>query len=84
MQSKDVLLRGRVDAALHRAVSVARTHTEPDGERVLDGWEEVSPTDSRYPTLFVLQAARLGLTDVEVDVVTREGRAAVDAAESRE
>jgi hypothetical protein len=38
---------------------------------VLEGWEEVSPADRRYPGLFLLQFSRLGLDDLAVDLVPR-------------
>jgi hypothetical protein len=72
VRSVDDALRDRVRAALERPVVAPRTHTEPDGERVLDGWEPVDPADARYPTLFMLQLSQLGLDDLTVDLVSRD------------
>jgi hypothetical protein len=80
--SPDSALRDRIGAALERRVVAARTRTEPDGERVLDGWEEVDPADARYPTLFMLQLSRLGLGDLTVDLVPRSQADTVVASRS--
>jgi hypothetical protein len=80
--ARDSALRDRICAALERRVVAARTHTEPDGDRVLDGWEEVDPADARYPTLFMLQLSRLGLGDLAVDLLPRNEADTVMAARS--
>lgn len=71
VRSEDDALRDRICAALSRPTIGRRTHTEPDGERVLDGWEEVDPADVRYPVLFLLQFSRMGLDGLSVDLVPR-------------
>ena len=71
VRAEDDTLGDRVRAALRRPAVAPRTHTEPDGDRVLDGWEEIDPADVRYPTLFMLQLSRLGLDDLSVELVPR-------------
>ncbi len=84
VRSLDDALRDRVRAALERRVVAPRTHTELDGERVLDGWEEIDPADARYPTLFMLQLSQVGLGDLTVDLVPHADVEAVDAVAPEE
>ena len=60
-------LRERLSRALRKPVRVAKSRTEADGTRVLLDWEDVAPTDPRYPALWMLQLSHLGLSDVTVE-----------------
>jgi hypothetical protein len=72
VDASDARLRRRIREALRRPVLAPHTHTEPDGERVFEGWSEIDSRDPRYPTLFVLQLDRVGLDDLSADIVDRE------------
>jgi hypothetical protein len=81
VRAEDDVLGARVQDALRRPTVIARSRTEPDGERVLEGWEAVSPADRRYPGLFLLQFSRLGLDDLAGELVPRSEMA--DAVPTR-